>query len=84
MQSFVYFNFIYCLLVWYFSSAKSLQEIEKIQECALRFSYSDHRFLLQQSTCEVGKMYYACFLSESSLLFRSFQDIETSKPVFHE
>ena len=43
VQSFVYSNFNYCPLVWYFSSAKSLQKIEKIQERALRFLYNDHR-----------------------------------------
>ncbi len=42
VQSFVYSNFDYCPLVWYFSSAKSLQKIEKIQERALRFLYNDH------------------------------------------
>ena len=42
LQSFIYSNFDYCPLVWYFSSAKSLQKIEKIQERALRFLYNDH------------------------------------------
>ena len=42
VQSFVYSNFNYCPLVWYFSSARSLQKIEKIQERALRFLYNDH------------------------------------------
>ena len=42
VQSFFYSNFDYCPLVWYFSSAKSLQKIEKIQERALRFLHNDH------------------------------------------
>ena len=42
VQSFVYSNFDYCPLVWYFSSSKSLQKIEKLQERALRFLYNDH------------------------------------------
>ena len=42
VQSFVYTNFNYCPLVWYFSSAKSLQKIEQLQERALRFLYNDH------------------------------------------
>ena len=42
VQSFVYSNFSYCPLVWYFSSSKSLQKIEQIQERALRFLYNDH------------------------------------------
>ena len=36
VQSFVYSNFDYCPL-WYCSSAKDLQKIEKIQERAVRF-----------------------------------------------
>ena len=42
VQSFVYSNFNYCPLVWYFSSGKSLQKIEQLQERALRFLYNDH------------------------------------------
>ena len=42
VQSFVYSNFNYCPLVWYLSSSKSLQRIEKLQERALRFLYNDH------------------------------------------
>ena len=43
VQSFVYSNFNYCPLVWYFSSSKSLQKIERIQERALRLLYIDHK-----------------------------------------
>ena len=42
VQSFVFSNFNYFLLVFYFSSAKSLQKIERLQVCALRFLYNDH------------------------------------------
>ena len=42
VQSFVYSNFNYRPLVWYFSSTKSLQKIEKIQERRLRFLQNDH------------------------------------------
>ena len=53
VQSFVYSNFNYCPLVWYFSSMKSLQKIEKLQERALRFLYNDrkssYKDLLQKS-----------------------------------
>ena len=41
-QSFIFSNFEYCPLVWYFSSSKSLQNIEKLHERALRFLYNDH------------------------------------------
>ena len=42
IQSFVYSNFDYCPLVLYFSSAKSLQKFENIQESALIFLHNDH------------------------------------------
>ena len=42
VQSFIFSNFEYCPLVWYFSSSKSLQNIEKLHERALRFLYNDH------------------------------------------
>ena len=37
IQSFVLSQFNYCPLVWYFTTAKQLQKIERIQERALRF-----------------------------------------------
>ena len=42
VQSFVYSNFSYFPLVWYFSSSKSLQKTEQLQERALRFLQNDH------------------------------------------
>ena len=33
----MYANFNYCPLIWNFSSAKSLQKVEKIQKRALKF-----------------------------------------------
>ena len=41
-NSFIISNFYYCPLVWYFSMAKQLQEIEKIQERVLRFLHDDY------------------------------------------
>ena len=41
LNSFVYSNFSYCPLVWHFCSAKSVKEIEKIQERALRILSND-------------------------------------------
>ena len=40
-NSFIISNFNYCPLVWYFSMAKQLQKIEKIQERVLRFLHDD-------------------------------------------
>ena len=42
VQSFILVHFHYCLLVWYFKSAKQINKIEKIQERALRFITDDY------------------------------------------
>ena len=53
LNSFVYSNFNYCPLVWYFCSAKPVKEIEKIQEPTLKILYndfsSDFEFILNKS-----------------------------------
>ena len=64
-NSFIISNFNYCPLVWYFSTAKQLQKIEKIQERVLRFLHndyvSDYLTLLKASgsvSMEVRRMRY--------------------------
>ena len=57
IQSFVYSNFNYCPLVWNFSSAKSLQKVEKIQEMALRFLYNDHTSSYDALLVKSGRCY---------------------------
>ena len=64
-NSFIISNFNYCALVWYFSTAKQLQKIEKIQERVLRFLHddymSDYLMLLNASgsvSMEVRRMRY--------------------------
>ena len=42
VDDFIFSNFNYCPLVWYFSTAKQLQKIEKIQARALRFIHNDY------------------------------------------
>ena len=66
-NSFIISNFNYCPLVWYFSTAKQLQKIEKIQERVLRFLHddyvSDYLTLLKTSglvSMEVRRMSYLC------------------------
>ena len=44
VQSFIHYNLNYCPLVWHFSSAKSLQKVEKIQERALGFLFNDNQW----------------------------------------
>ena len=66
-NSFIIFNFNYCPLVWYFSTTKQLQKIEKIQERILRFLHddyvSDYLKLLKASisvSMKVRRMRYLC------------------------
>ena len=57
VQSFVFSNFNYCPLVWFFSSARSMDKIEKRQERALRFIYDDHD---SSHTWQIRKLHNAC------------------------
>ena len=66
-ESFILSNFTYCPLVWYFSTAKQLQMMEKNQEKVLRFLHSDFKsdysMLLKISssvTMKVKWMRYLC------------------------
>ena len=51
--SFLWSNFNYCLLVYFFSSRASIDKMQKLQECALRFvlkdSISDYETLFSKS-----------------------------------
>ena len=42
VQSFILAHFNYCPLVWYFTSAKQINKMEKVQERALRFISDDY------------------------------------------
>ena len=42
INSFVYYNFNYCPLVWHFCSCESSQKIEKIQKRCLRLVLDDY------------------------------------------
>ena len=66
-NSFIISNFNYCPLIWYFSRAKQLQKIEKIQERILRFLHYDYVSgylkLLKASvsvSMKVRRMRYLC------------------------
>ena len=67
VDAFILSNFNYCLLVWYFSTARELQKIERIQERALRLIHgdyeSDYNVLLDRSntvTMKVKRMRVLC------------------------
>ena len=52
LNSFLYSNFNYCLLVWHFSINKSIEKIENIKRCLRLFSNdykSDCKTLLDKS-----------------------------------
>ena len=49
LNSFVYSNFNYCLLIWHFCSSKSLYKIEKMQERVLRLLHNDLVMIMQNS-----------------------------------
>ena len=55
VESFIFSNFKYCPLVWHFSSAKSAQKVEKIQERALRFLYTDDDSSYEDLLHKAGK-----------------------------
>ena len=48
INSYFMSNFNYCLLVWMFSSAKSLNGIENLQKKALRFLLNDDQSTYEQ------------------------------------
>ena len=81
VQSFVYANFNYCPLVWYFLSSKSLQKIERIQERALRFLYNDHKssyydLLIRSKKCTMQ------VARQRNLCIEIFKTIKNLNPPF--
>ena len=81
VQSFVFSNFNYCPLVLFFSSARSIDKIEKIQERALHFLHDDdnssYEELLgksQQCTIHVNRLSYLCI--------ESFKTVNQLNPDF--
>ena len=67
VEAFIFSNFNYCPLVWYFSIAKQMNKIERIQERALRFInndyHSDYSTLQSKNehvTMEVKRMRFLC------------------------
>ena len=42
VNSFIYANFNYCLLVWHFSTCESIRKIEKIQKLCLGILLDDY------------------------------------------
>ena len=81
IQSFAYSNFNYCPLVWNFSSAKSLQKVEKIKERALRFLYNDHTTSYDALLVKSGR----CYMHISrlrSLCIEVYKTMKDLNPIF--
>ena len=81
IQSFIYSNFEYCHLFRYFSSSKSLQNIEKLQERALRFLYNDHT----NSYNELLSMLEKCKMvisRQRALCIEMFKTVKQLNPSF--
>ena len=83
VESFVLSNFNYCPLVWHFSSCKSSNKIEKIQQRALRFlfndqtsSYDDLLIKSDRCTMHVGRL--------RSLCIEIFKTLNNLNPSFME
>ena len=68
--------------MWYFSSSKSLQKIEKLQERALRFLYNDHTssyvilLLLKSNKCTM------LVARQRILCIEIFKTVKQSNPPF--
>ena len=55
VNSFIYSNFNFCLLVWMFSHKTSLNKIESLQKRALRFLLNDYENSYEQLLEKTGK-----------------------------
>ena len=60
-------SFIYCLLVWMFSNAKSLKKIENLQKGALNFLYNNYQLPYEElldkaktSSMNVKRLRFLC------------------------
>ena len=65
--------------MWHFSSAKSLHNVERIQERALRFLSNENTFPLEKLRKKSGKTYF----SLKSSLYWNLQNYEAAKPHFY-
>ena len=81
VQSFVYSNFNYCPLEWHFSSAKSLQKVERIQERALRLLFNDNSSSYEELLTKSGKNYTHVSLLRA-LCIEIYKTMKQLNPVF--
>ena len=87
VQSFILAYFDYCALVWYFTSAKQINKMEKIQERALRFITDDYSSRYEKllndsniSTMAIKRVHSLC-----TEIFKSLNNLNApyKKDLFH-
>ena len=87
VQSFILAHFNYCPLVWYFTSAKQINKMEKGQERALRFITDDYNSSYENllndsdtSTTDIRRVHSLC-----TEIFKSLNNLNAPymKGLFH-
>ena len=87
VQSFILARFNYCPLVWYFTSAKQINKMKKIQERASRFIIDDYSSSYEQllndsntSTMAIKRVHSLC-----TEIFKSLNNLNAPyvKDLFH-
>ena len=78
VQSFFYSN---CPLVWHFSSAKSLQKVERMQERALRFLFNDNSSSYEELLTKSGNNYMHVSRLQA-LCIEIYKTMKQLNPVF--
>ena len=88
LNSFVYSNFNYCLLVWHFCSAKSVKKIKKIQERALRINRNNFSSEFESVLNKSGKstMEVKRLRTLALEVFKTLNNMnpEYTKEIFHK
>ena len=79
----MYANFNYCLLIWNFSSAKSLQKVEKIQKRALKFISDNNEDSYETLLNKTGKSRMTVYRLRS-LCIEIFKTLHGLNPFFYE
>ena len=79
--SFIMSNFNFCSLAWHFCSEKNTVKIEKIQERALRFIYSDYKSPYENLLSR-SKLPSLRIRRVRSMAIQMFQIINNQSPVY--
>ena len=74
-------NFSYCPLTWHFCSEANTAKIEKLQERALRFIYSDN-YSSYEKLLEKSMMPFLKIIRLRIIAIETFKILHKSSPVF--